>query len=305
MAKPIKLAAGLAAWRCSRPPAPAAPAAAAARGGGGKTLVISTDLPMQGASADASEATINAIKLYLDQVGYKAGTYTIKLQDVRRLDRGGRQVGRRDVRRERDRPRGQRRRGRRHGHLQLGLREDRGARSLEQAPTARMLMVSHANTNPGLTKAWDPGEPDKYYPSGTRNYARVITTDDYQGSAAAQFAAQDLKVKKCYVLNDNETYGQGVAKAFADEATKQGINILGNEAWDAQAAQLHRAVHQDQGEEPRLRLRRRHLRQQRWPAGQGQGRGPRRQHRGQADRPGRLHRLPGPRQARRRARACT
>ena len=140
-----------------------------------------------------------------------------------------------------------------------------------------MLMVSHANTNPGLTKAWDPGEPDKYYPTGTRNYARVITTDDFQGTAAAQFAAKDLKVKKCYVLNDTQTYGQGVAKAFADEATKQGINVVGNDAWDAQAAQLHRAVRAGfKAQEPGLRLPRRHQRQQRWPADQGQGRRPRR-----------------------------
>ena len=27
-------------------------------------------------------------------------------------------------------------------------------------------MVSPANTNPGLTKKWDPGEPNKYYPTG-------------------------------------------------------------------------------------------------------------------------------------------
>jgi len=98
-----------------------------------------------------------------------------------------------------------------------------------------MLMVSHANTNPGLTKTWDPGEPTKFFPSGKRSYARVITTDDYQGAAAAQFAAQDLKVTKCYVLNDNQTYGQGVAKAFADEAAKQNIQVLGNEPWDSKA----------------------------------------------------------------------
>jgi branched-chain amino acid transport system substrate-binding protein len=47
--------------------------------------------------------------------------------------------------------------------------------------------------------------------------------------------SQDLKLKKCYVLNDNQTYGQGVAKAFADEAAKQNIQVLGNEAWDAKA----------------------------------------------------------------------
>jgi len=103
---------------------------------------------------------------------------------------------------------------------------------LNQAPGGAMLMVSHANTNPGLTKPWDPNTPDKYYPTGKRNYARVITTDDYQGTAAARFAAQDLKVKKCYVLDDNEIYGQGIAKAFADEAAKQGITIAGTQAWD-------------------------------------------------------------------------
>ncbi len=96
-----------------------------------------------------------------------------------------------------------------------------------------MLMVSHANTNVGLTKTWEPGEPEKFYPTGKRNYARVVTTDDFQGQADAQFLAQDLKVKKCYVINDNQTYGQGVAQAFIDEAEKQGIEILGNDPWDA------------------------------------------------------------------------
>src|SRR3954469_933306 len=46
-------------------------------GGGGKTLVISSDLPLQGASKDASAAMNNAIKLYLDQVDHKAGKFTI------------------------------------------------------------------------------------------------------------------------------------------------------------------------------------------------------------------------------------
>jgi branched-chain amino acid transport system substrate-binding protein len=96
-----------------------------------------------------------------------------------------------------------------------------------------MLMVSHANTNPGLTKTWDPGEPQKYYPTGTRNYARVITTDDYQGAAAAQYALDKLGVKKVYILNDNQTYGQGVGKAFEDKAKALGIEVIANEPWDA------------------------------------------------------------------------
>ena len=49
-------------------------------GGGGKTVMISTDLPLQGASKDASDSTNNAIQLYLDQIGNKAGDYTIKFK---------------------------------------------------------------------------------------------------------------------------------------------------------------------------------------------------------------------------------
>jgi branched-chain amino acid transport system substrate-binding protein len=104
--------------------------------------------------------------------------------------------------------------------------------TLNQDSTGPMLMVSHANTNPGLTKKWDTGEPDKYYPTGTRNYARVVTTDDYQGFADTAVAMNDLKVKKVFVLNDNQTYGLGVAKAFATAAKKAGLEVVGEQSWD-------------------------------------------------------------------------
>ncbi len=99
-----------------------------------------------------------------------------------------------------------------------------------------MTMISNANTNPGLTKVWNPGEPDVYYPKGIRNYARVCTTDDIQGSAAAQFA-KSIGIKSVYVLNDTQTYGQGVGQAFTTEAKKIGLNVLSSgaygEGWDA------------------------------------------------------------------------
>ena len=49
-------------------------------GGGGKTLIVSTDLPLQGSNKDASDSTNNAIDLYLKSVGNKAGDYTVQLQ---------------------------------------------------------------------------------------------------------------------------------------------------------------------------------------------------------------------------------
>lgn len=200
--------------------------------GGGKTLVISSDLPMQGSSADASASTNNVIKLYLEQIGYKVGDYTIEFKEY---DNSTAAKGSWDdaqcAKNAQD-------------HVAnaaevavMGTYNSGCAKIivpvLNQAPDGPMLMVSHANTNPGLTKTWDPGEPEKFYPTGKRNYARVVTSDDYQGTAAAQFLKQERGVTKCAVINDNQTYGQGVATAVKAELANQGVEVVVDEAWDA------------------------------------------------------------------------
>jgi len=201
-------------------------------GGGSSELIVSTDLPLQGASASTSESTNNMIELYLEQIGYKAGNYTIKFQTY---DDSTAAKGAWDdaacAKNATDHVANE-------AEVAVMGTYNSGCAKIEvptlnQDSTGPMLMVSHANTNPGLTKPWETGEPDKYFPTGVRNYARVVTTDDYQGQGAAQFALDDLKVKKAFVLNDNQTYGLGVAKAFSDSAKKLGIEIVGEQAWDA------------------------------------------------------------------------
>jgi branched-chain amino acid transport system substrate-binding protein len=197
-------------------------------GGGGKTLVISSDLPLQGASADASAAMNNAIEVYLDQIGHKAGKYNIEFKKYDDSDTKGKwsdavcQKNAQDHVANAD-------------EVAVMGTYNSGCAKLEVPVlnAAGMLMVSHANTNVGLTRPEAPGEPQKFFPSGTRSYARVITTDDYQGLAAATFASEKLGVKSVYILNDNETYGQGVAQAFSDTAKKLGITVIANEAWDS------------------------------------------------------------------------
>ena len=202
--------------------------------GGGKTLIISSDLPLQGSSKDASDATNNAIELYLSQINNKVGDYTIKFQKyddstaaAAKWDSGQCQKNATAHVQNKD-------------EVAVMGTYNSGCAKIEvpilnQDPTGPLVMVSHANTNPGLTKTWDAGEPAKYYPTGGRNYARVVTTDDVQGTAGAAFASKDLGIKKVYVLNDNETYGQGVAKQFAAEATKNGITVIADEPWDQKA----------------------------------------------------------------------
>lgn len=99
--------------------------------------------------------------------------------------------------------------------------------------------ISPANTYIGLThKPALPGEPNKYYPSGKRTYARVVAADDFQG-AADVLQLKALGVKSVYVLNDKEAYGFGVASAVknvANGAKSLGVKVVGFEAWDPKAS---------------------------------------------------------------------
>src|SRR6059058_5627170 len=77
-------------------------------------------------------------------------------------------------------------------------------------------MVSPANTSPGLTTSGpgaEAGEPDKYYPTGKRNYARVVANDQIQGPADAQFA-KDQGLKKVFILNDKQSSYEALANAI-------------------------------------------------------------------------------------------
>jgi branched-chain amino acid transport system substrate-binding protein len=99
-------------------------------------------------------------------------------------------------------------------------------------------MVSPANTLICLTQsspACESSEPDKYYPSGKRNYVRVVVHDAYQGAVQAQLM-QDNGVQKLYILNDKEAYGLGVATNVRNAAKDLGINVVGFDAWDPKAS---------------------------------------------------------------------
>jgi len=201
---------------------------------GATTLVVSTDLPLQGGSKDQSDTTNEAVALLIKQAGGKAGKYNITLK---KYDDSTAAKGSWDD--AQCAKNAQAHVANRNEVAVMGTYNSGCAKIivpvLNQDPKGPMLMVSNANTNPGLTKPWNAGEPEKYYPTGKRNYFRVVTTDDNQGSAAANFA-MSLGVKKVYVLNDRQTYGQGVATAFTAEAKKIGLTVLSDgvagEGWD-------------------------------------------------------------------------
>jgi len=201
------------------------------------TLTISTDLPLQGSAFDSNDSTNKAIELYLKQVGNKAGKYSIKFK---KYDNATAAKGSWDD--AKCAANAQAHVANKSEVAVMGTYNSGCSKIivpiLNQDPNGPMTMISHANTNPGLTKTWNPGEPDAYYPKSVRNYGRICSTDDIQGAAAAQFA-KEIGIKSVYVLNDTTTYGQGVARAFTTEAEKQGLTVLSSgtygDSWDALA----------------------------------------------------------------------
>ena len=123
---------------------------------------------------------------------------------------------------------------------------------INRAAGGAIPMISPANTLVCITEG-GPGcaedEPDKYYPSGVRNYARVAPHDAYQGAAMAEFA-QSKKVESVYILNDKESYGLGVATNFRNAAESLGIEVLGFEAYDPTQASFEAVFTKIEGTDP-------------------------------------------------------
>lgn len=218
-------------------------------GDGNPDYILASDFPLQGSSRTQTEQIVEAIRLELGNREWKAGDYKIGFQSC---DDATAQAGKWDS-------------GKCSSNGNAYAANDKvigvvgtfnsGCAAiiiplLNEAPDGGIAMVSPANTYPCLTVnlpgGCDSTEPDKYYPAGTRNYARVVPADDYQGAAVAEFA-QSQGSKKVFVLNDKEAYGLGVATTFRKAAESLGIEIAGFEAWDPKAASYEALFKKIQG----------------------------------------------------------
>jgi branched-chain amino acid transport system substrate-binding protein len=206
-------------------------------GGGtvsGDTLTIYSSLPLQGSARPQNLAVINGAKIALKQRNNKVGKYTIKYTS---LDDATAQAGKWDP-------------GATSANARKAANDDKTiaymgefnsgatAISLPILNEAGIPQVSPANTAVGLTtneQGADKGEPDKYYPTGKRTYARTPPRDRIQGAALATVMKED-GCKQLYILNDKEVYGLGVANNTEASAKEQGIDVVANEGIDPKAA---------------------------------------------------------------------
>jgi branched-chain amino acid transport system substrate-binding protein len=202
-------------------------------GSGGKTLNVYSSLPLQGASRPQTTSLVNGAKLALEQAGGKAGDFTINYQS---LDDSTAQAGSWTP----EATQANARKVAQDDSAAAYIGEFNSGASAVSIPIldeAGVPQISPANTAVGLTSdepGANPGEPEKYYPAGTRNYVRIVPKDTIQGAALATLMKQD-GCTKVFMTNDKEVYGAGLAKNIELAAEPQGLNIVANEAIDKNA----------------------------------------------------------------------
>jgi DNA-binding SARP family transcriptional activator/ABC-type branched-subunit amino acid transport system substrate-binding protein len=200
-------------------------------GSGSPQLLIAADLPLQPGFLETTTPMVNAITLVLERREYTAGRYRVGLQvcddpnDEHACKSNARAyVASRSV------------------IGVVGPYTSGCARFeipvLNKAPGGPVPIVSPSATYVGLTRpvqASDSDEPDSYYPTGQRNFARVIPTDDVQAAADA-LVARGLGVRRVYAVDIDSPPSVQFVDAFLRAARTLGVSVAGRGSWDLEQA---------------------------------------------------------------------
>jgi branched-chain amino acid transport system substrate-binding protein len=195
----------------------------------GPALTVYVSVPLQGASAVSGHAVLNAAELAVASIHARIGRFRIALRE---LDDAS------AARLEWD-P-GQTSNNARQAVLDpstIGyvgdLDSGASAVSIPILNRAGIAQISPASTGVGLTSGAGgaaPGEPDKYYPTGVRTFARVAPSDAVQ--AAVQVSLQrSLGCTRTFVVEDGEVDGEDLATSFDLTARSAGLEVIGTQQY--------------------------------------------------------------------------
>jgi branched-chain amino acid transport system substrate-binding protein len=218
-------------------------------GGRAPDVVIASDLPLQGPFGAGPRAMADAIGAVVRRHGFRVGQYTV---GYRSCDDSTAQRGFFD-------PRTCAANANAYAHAEklvavIGTYNSFCAQIelpiLNQAPGGPLAMISPANTHEGLTRPvggppWGyRGEPEVYYPTGERNFVRVLPSEDIGGAAHAPLAKR-LGVRRAYVLYEEGVFWRDLlADPFKYAARRLGVGIAGSATFDPEA-KSYRAVADD------------------------------------------------------------
>jgi branched-chain amino acid transport system substrate-binding protein len=200
---------------------------------GAESVNVYSSLPLQGAQRLQTLAMVNGIKLALEQAGGKAGDIRVNYTS---LDDSTAQAGNWTP----EATSANARRVAQDDQAIAYIGEFNSGASAISMPLLNevpIAQISPANTAVGLTSdepGADEGEPDKYYPTGERHYARIVPKDTIQGAALATVMQED-GCGTIGILNDKEVYGAGLARNIESSAKELGLEVATNEGIDPKA----------------------------------------------------------------------
>lgn len=198
------------------------------------SVSVYSSLPLQGASKDQTNAMVDGIKLAVKEAKGKAGDVTVTYTS---LDDSTAKEGNWDPNQVASNARkvAQDKKA-----VALIGEFNSGATkvSLPILNSVGVAQISPANTYVGLTTnepGSEPGEPDKYQPTGKKTYARIVPRDTIQAAALVTQMKSD-GCTKVAIANDKDTYGAGLAKVVGLNSKTQGLAIVANEGIQKDAA---------------------------------------------------------------------
>jgi branched-chain amino acid transport system substrate-binding protein len=197
-------------------------------------VLIASGLPLQGPSGEGVRIVADAVRFVLREHGFRAGRHTVGYQSC---DDSTAQTGLYDFIRCASNAKAYVATARLVGVIGPF---DSPCASAQIPITNRaeepLAMISPSNTDAGLTHAHAGGgedQPEVYYPSGVRNYVRVIGPVDFEAAAGAVLA-QELGLRRVYVLRSPAGF-DFVISPFRRAAGELGIAIAGSSTWADEA----------------------------------------------------------------------
>lgn len=196
-------------------------------------MTIYVSAPLHGASGVSGTAIANGAQMALDDVHARIGRYIVRL---RRIDDSNPVKGGWDPGRTSDGARIAAADPTTVGYIGD---TDSGASAISIPVLNRLAIpqVSPTSTAVGLTSSGPgaaPGEPDKYYPTGIRTFARVAPSDAMQAAALVRLQ-RSSGCSRTYIVEDGEVDGEDLATSFDLAARGTGIHVVATQEFDPRA----------------------------------------------------------------------
>ena len=200
-------------------------------------VLVASDLPLQGALSADPRGMADAIRFVLERRGFKAGEHTVGYQscDVSTPQTGGFEF----------RKCASNASAFAHAEKLVAVIGPWssycgrvGIPIMNRAPGGPVPMISSSNTGSGLTRggplAEGRGQPGVFYPTGARNFMRVVPREDLQGVAHALLSRR-LGLKRVYLIYQDEEWKGVHADPFRRAARKLKVAIAGSTGFNPDA----------------------------------------------------------------------